>query len=758
MAKRSSDFIDFKSLFRQYKSHWYYFLISVIVCGALGFVYIKRTPEKFAVKANVLIAQENDNMAEALGSMSELFGSSGNVDDEIFIISSHTVYRDVAKALRLNIKHMVRKAPTIYEFAYPEYPVDVIPAPGLVDTLSNTVTFKISVNEDMLADISMLVRGDKIMKVKKQELPCTLNSPYGNFTIAATPDYPQGESVRTNVYVSSYDGAAEELNTDVHSEIASKRSNVISLSIETPNPDFGKAVLNQIIAKYNEHGIAEKNVQSELTAAFLEERLAILAADLSSTEQNIQDYKEGHGIVDVGHETAYQTQKRAHLEAALLEAQTQAEILSIAAQFLNDPANNYSMMPVNVDNEGVQQAIKDYNAMIARRAEMLQAGSEQNPALIRYQTRIDLTRQSLKETLAGAYNAALIAVNDVQNEMNSASSRLDNVPQQERETANLRRQQTLKSQIYFFLLRRAEENAMMLANATPKGEVVDEAYTLTEPLGMGRKAIMLIALFVGMCIPPVYLYTRKLLYNRFESRSDVERVTDVPILGEMCIDRSGKRLVVGSDVTDSTAELFRLMRSNLMFILNNPREQVVLLTSTSSGEGKSYISINLAASLALLKKKVLIIGMDIRNPQIANYLDINPRFGLTQYLSSENIELPDIITHLPEVPGLDVICAGPVPPNPAELLLSAKVDRMFVELRNKYDFIVVDTAPIGLVSDTFTLDRISDATVYVCRANHTSLNDLSLINEIYEQQRLKKLSLVINGTIAKKNYGYRAKN
>ena len=199
------------------------------------------------------------------------------------------------------------------------------------------------------------------------------------------------------------------------------------------------------------------------------------------------------------------------------------------------------------------------------------------------------------------------------------------------------------------------------------------------------------------------------------------------------------------------------MRSILLFVLTDPRDKVVLMTSTSSGEGKSFISINLAASLALLGKKVLLVGMDIRNPQLANYLHIHPRFGLTQYLASSDISVSDIITHLDAPAGLDVICAGPVPPNPAEMLLSKRIDELFAGLREKYDYIIVDTAPIGLVSDTFTLDRISDAAIYVCRANYTSLSDLELINDIHDQHRLKKVSLVINGTAAKKSYGYKAK-
>lgn len=297
---------------------------------------------------------------------------------------------------------------------------------------------------------------------------------------------------------------------------------------------------------------------------------------------------------------------------------------------------------------------------------------------------------------------------------------------------------------------------MLLANAVPKGQVVDEPYTLKKPIGMGKMSIMIIALLFGLMLPPVYLYLLKLLRGKIESRKEIEQRTSAPILGEMCIDNSGNSLVVSPSDTSSTSELFRLMRANMLFIFNDVNDKVVLLTSSKSGEGKTFISINLAASLALLGKKVLLVGMDIRLPRLAEYLNISSRYGLTQYLSSSDISLDSVIVKSPEkdLPTLDIILAGPVPPNPAELLASTRVDDLFARLRQMYDYIVVDSAPVGMVSDTFTLNRISDATIYVTRVNVTSTSDVDFIEEIHEEKRLKKLSVVVNGVKSKKTYGY----
>ncbi|MDE6371240.1 MAG: CpsD/CapB family tyrosine-protein kinase, partial [Duncaniella sp.] len=274
-------------------------------------------------------------------------------------------------------------------------------------------------------------------------------------------------------------------------------------------------------------------------------------------------------------------------------------------------------------------------------------------------------------------------------------------------------------------------------------------------LGLSKKMILIIFFFIGLILPPIYLYLRKMVLDRVETRGEMEQHTSAPVLGEMCNDHSGRHLVVTEHDTSSATELFRLMRTNLQFILGNPADKVVLMTSTKSGEGKSFISINLAASLALQKgKRVLLVGMDIRNPQLANYLGVNPQWGLTNYLAGAPIGLDYLINPVAGAKSLDVIVAGPIPPNPAELLMSEKVDEMFATLRERYDYIIIDSAPVGMVSDTFTLDRLADATVYVTRINFTTLSDLKFVESVYTEKRLKRLSLVINGTHSRKGYGY----
>lgn len=755
MAKNSnSDFIDIRPVLKQYLSKWYLFVISVIFCVGLVWAYTSIKNPKYAVRANVLISQENNNPMAKMGGLGDLFGANGSVDDEIFVLSSHSLYRDVAKDLGINISHKVKTGLLGSRLAYPDFPLQVSAAEGMFDTLRTTLLFKIKVHEDGKTDISTKVKRKVVAELEDVNLPASVETDYGTFTIIPTEYFVPGEELKTTITVSGYNSAAEQLDLDVVNEIATKRSNVINMAIDTPNPVWGEAILNEIIKKYNQRGILEKNAQAENTADFLEKRLEIIASDLTQSEVEIQRYKQLKGIVDLETEAKYQIEKKAGIEGSLLEAETQREIEMMTRDFLSSPENHYSLIPMTVENLGLQKAIEAYNELVLSRIDLENSAKTNNASLKKITEQVDLMRANILTSISKALESSEIQIREMKRQLGSADSRLADIPSQEREFMDMKRQQIVKHQLYMFLLQKREENAVLLANGTPKGIIVDEAFTLSEPLGMSRKMMLALAVIFGLCIPPALLYVRKLLRNRFETRQEVERLTDIPILGEMCIDNSGRSLVVTKEDTSPASELFRMMRSSLLFILNDSHDKVVLMTSGTSGEGKSFISINLASSLALLGKRVLLIGMDIRKPRLAEYLGINPPFGLTQYLSSDKIELSRIINPYHAVDGLDVITGGPVPPNPAELLASPKTDQMFKELREMYDYIVVDTAPVGLVSDTFSLDRVADASIFVCRMNYTPVSEINELNEIYEQRRLKKLSLVINGSASRKKYGY----
>lgn len=761
MAKKTqSDFIDVRGALRSYVSHWYLFAISLVVILSMTLFFLHIRKEKFAVHANVLVQGETKSPLAGLTDLSSMLGGgSSGVLDEIYVMSSHSLYLDVVKKLGLNKRHYLRLGILNNVQQYPEWPIDVYASEEMLDSLRFGFNFKVSVKDRGTADI--VVRGpyDYKEKFKDVKLPYIAHTPYGEFTVDKTKYFPEGEEFTSKVNIWGYHKATELMEEEISADIAAKHSNVIKLSYITTCPAFGEAILNAVMDKYNERGIAETNAQAVKTAQFLDERIRMLAADLTESESSMQSYKERQGIVDVKHEATYQSTKRAAVEQELIQAETQLEIVKLTRDFISKPDNKYELIPLSIESQAMEKTIGEYNKLVMKRNELLKTVRPDNLAVVRVTDQIDAMRANIISSVNKLYENSLVGVRELRAQLNNTGSRLGNIPAQERAVLDMMRQLEIKQQLFLFLRQRQEENAMLMANAIPKGTIVDVAYTSTEPLGMGNKAILFIAILIALSIPPMILYARKLIRNRFESREELERITSVPVLGEMCTDNSGRHLVVTPTDTSSATELFRLMRANLLFVLNDEKDKVVLVTSSVSGEGKSFIASNLAATLSLLGKKVLLVGMDIRAPKLSSYFGIRPAPGLTQYLASTEVTLPQVIQKAPvkDLPDLDIIVAGPIPPNPAELLASKRVDTTFEELRRLYDYIVVDSAPVGMVSDTFSLNRISDATVYVTRVNYTSNTNIRELENLFADGKLKKLSIVINGTKTHKSYGYRAK-
>lgn len=763
MSKKQSDIIDLSGIFRSYVQHWYLFAISIVCCMSVAFFFAHIHKDKYNVSANIMVQGETTSPLAGLTDFSSLLGgASSGVLDEIYVISSHSLYREVVKQLGLNKIHKLRLGILNNELLYPEWPVDVYASDQILDTLRSTLNFKVTVYENGLADINARDSKSFSEKYRDVKLPYTVKTPYGEFTVDKTKYYPKGEKLTAKVDITGYHKASEMIDEDIATSIPTKHSNVIELHYTTPNPALGEAILNCIIEEYNKRGIKESNAQAIKTAKFLEERIALLANDLSASEADMQSFKERQGIVDVEHEAKYQSSKRAAVEEQLIQAQTQLEIMNLTRDFISRPDNRYELIPMSVptENVSVATAIEQYNNLILRRNKMLETVQPGNKAVSDLNAQIDAMRANIISTVNQLYDNSKVAVRDLQQQMNATGSRLGNIPKQERAVIDMMRQLEIKQQLFLFLRERQEENAMLMANAIPKGTIVDEAFTYTKPVGMGKAGMLIMAFLFSLCLPPFYLFIKKLLRNRFESREELESMTAVPVLGEMCSDHSGRNMVVSPTDTSSATELFRLMRANLLFVLNDATDKVVLVTSSVSGEGKSFIASNLAASLSLLGKKVLLIGMDIRAPKLSSYLGVRPAPGLTQYLASTEVTVPQIVQKAPlaGLPDLDIVVAGPIPPNPAELLASRRVDSLFELLRADYDYIIVDSAPVGMVSDTFSLNRISDATVFVCRVNYTSNHEIKELDKLAEQGKLKKLSLVVNGTKTHKSYGYGAKD
>ena len=756
--KQQTEFIDVRGTLLLWWSKWYWFAISAFVCLSLAFIYATVKKPVYLVKSNIIIAQDDSNVMSGMGGFGQLFGTSGYVDDEVFVVSSHTVLRDVVKDLKLNKSCVVKDGLLKSREYFKKYPVDIVTDTDIADTLSVSLKFNLKVDEDGVASVEVKdSQKDVVADLENQKFPITVETKYGVFTIKKTADYKEGESLKAKLYFSGYDDAAESLKEDLDIYIASKKSNVIQIEMETTDVDKAKLILNDIVKYYNVRGVEQRSEQSRLTLDFLDSRIQLIAQDLTDSEADVEGYKKNQGIVDVATEATYQTTKKGKFEGELVQAEIDLNIMQMTKEFLADSKNKYELIPTTVSDETVKAGITNYNELVLSRMNLVRTAKEGNIALSKMNDRIDALRANINTSLDRAIAQQNKVISDMRLQLGVTDSRLGNIPTQERQYRDIKRKQTIKEQLYLFLMQRREDTALMIANTTPKGVIVDKAFSLSEPITMKKRMILLLAFVFSLILPPVILVIKKVLRNKFDTKDELKKLTDIPVIGEICKDNTGDNIVVKQGSVSTVAELFRAVRSNLQqFFLSGEDDKVVLMTSTVSGEGKSFVSVNLAQTLAITNNdlKVLLVGMDIRKPRIAEYLSIPSLKGLTDYVARTGMNLDDVIQKNPNGLAFDVITSGPIPPNPAELLLSQRVDDMFAELRKRYDYIVVDTAPVGLVSDTLTLSRIGDATIYVCRANYTTKTDIQYANSIYEEGRLKKMSIILNDTIVRKGYGY----
>lgn len=761
-SNSNNELISLPDIVKSISKHWYLFVISVILCTVLAFAYTRVAKDKYVVRANVMIRTDMSSSGGIAGAFMQQFGLGNlmgqgiTVDDELHIISSHSLFRDAARQMGLNKTRVFKESFFNRETQYQGFAIDVIDPCSQCDTLSTTLSFKIKINEEGLADIKIKKGGFKTLaKLKKVKLPVNIQTSYGEYIVTTTPDYIAGETYNYTIKLCSFDRAAENIaeNIDIYSP--DKLSNLIALGIKTPYIQYGKELLNTITSLYNKRGIQEKNIEATNTALFINERLALIADELDTAERKVEKYKQDNNLSDLETEAKIMLEQDGNFRTKLMEAETQAKIIEYTLDFISRPENRYSLIPFSTGlDKGAADAITAYNELALKRLNLSNTAKAGSPALKILEEQIDASRENVITTVKTAKESTDITLADMRKKENEFYSRIRTMPTQEREFISIFRQKAIKEELYNFLLQKQEENALTLAMASPKGQIVDTAYNLNDPVNLSNSMILVIGFLIGIILPAIYIYLKSLFQTKFSTKEELERLTRIPILGEICTNRNGGHIVVKEGDTSSISELFRLLRTNLQFLLVGKKDKVVLLTSSISGEGKSFVSINLAASLALLKKRVIIIGLDIRNPKLTEYININSRLGVTNFLASEDITTDQIIVPSNIHPLLDVIVAGPVPPNPAELLLSNRLDALFENLRDRYDYIIIDSAPVAMVSDTFSLMRVSDAVVYVCRANYTQREYLRYCNNLVAEDRLRNVSLVINATNTKQGYGY----
>ena len=757
-AQQEEQIIDFGAFVRKYKRYWWLFLLSLIACISLAFVYLKIAKRVYNVKAVVLVAQDDNGAgagASLLKSM-KLMGQGSKVDDEMVVFSSQELCTQVVKQLKLNRSYVEDKGWFKPERDhYNSSPIEVIAPEEMYDTLSS-VKFKIDVDKAGRANIKATSGKHKLADVKGATLPTTLKTVYGTFAIKATEKFKQGKECHITARLTGNQILGERLNKRIKVKLASKKSNGINLSIAENNKSRGMDILNTLMDLYNDRGQREKDEQAINTAKFIDERLALIYKGLTSSEADIESYKKAHKIVDPELQIKSAVAKQELSDRAIVKLETNKQLLGMVRDFVSNPANKHSYIPFEVDSSAASGSIRAYNNLLAKRQELAQSAKGDNLALKQLDEQIDAMHGNVLQGINSSIKGVDMQLNKMRSQANMTASEMGQVPTEEREARELLRQQGIQNTLYTFLLEKREENALVLAATTPKGKIVDHAYAQTTPISPNRMVVLVMALLASLLLPLLLVYLKDLFTTKFSNQDELEEISQVPFIGHIHHNRHNTQLVVKEGKTSAIVELFRYVRNNLQFMLNKEDDKVILVTSSVSGEGKSFISTNIASSFALLGKRVALVGMDIRSPKLATMLDLQEVPGVTSYLSRSDVTLDQIAQPCREVNGLDVFVGGAIPPNPSELLLSDRVKDMFRDLRERYDVIIVDSAPVAMVSDSFALDKYSNATVYVTRANYTKRNLIKFMNRIAANKQLKNMCVVLNDTKPSNDntYGY----
>ena len=771
-SERKNDNIDIVALWRAACRKWYLFAGSVVVCVALVVCYLKIAKPVYEVSADILV---NEDEKKGGGGLSSLMGGisgggfsldgmigGGLVNDEILVISSHSLIREMVQRLDLNISYTSKKNFFKKKEYYRNSPFTVDIPESMADTLSSGFVVKVQTGGSDDKIKVLLKKGFFTTLAEMEAASFPIKVDYGEgIVIDKTQFYEPGKKLKFVAHVNGYDGEAEILEKRLDIDLSNKKANGISLKIRESNKQRGKDMLSTLIECYNEDAVLNKNLKAQNMLSFIDERLITVEEELHDAENIVERYKRENDLSDIDAEAKIILEANSQYRKLLLEAETQYSIISMVDSFLNKPENKYSLVPVTtgLPDRGAAEAINEYNKLLLERMRLLRTAKDSNLALRTLTAQIDVMRENILNTVSKAKESSDIARTDLKKQEQEFRARLRGFPEQEREYMDIKRNQLIKNELYTFLMKRRDESAMTLAATSPKCRIVNPAYSKNKPVEPQSLTLLLIACGIGLVLPVVYLYGKTVFSVKFNNKNDLRRLTDLPIAGEICHSSASGYVVLRENSVSPAAEMFRLLRSNLQFMLPGGGKGILLVASSEQGEGKSFVSLNLAYSIALMRKRTVLIDLDLRNPKIADYLGLSVTTGLTNYLvSNKEGGENDLIHHVAQEGFLDVITAGPVPPNPSELLLSEKLDSLMARLREKYDYVIVDTAPVERVADTFSLTRFVDATLYVCRADYTHKNSVFNVEDFVAEGSLKNVMFVLNDTEIKKTYGYSVKH
>lgn len=764
--------INFQTIYTAVILHWKWFVLSLIICMGCAMIYLRYKTPVYQAYAKLLIKDDDSRgrggksgvlTTSNLGIMS----NSTGIDNEMEILSSLSIAQQAVRDLKLYVNYSL-EGKVKDHLIYNSEPISVDLDPSHLEKLNYPISLEINRKGS-----SYTVTGEYLNpktgvtnSIKKTitSFPTRIDTKTGIITLQSNGDrglLPEGRALKVTIL--SPKSVAAKYAGSLSVSQTSKTTTIAELVLKDESPQRAVDYLRQLAICYNRQANEDKNEIAVRTEEFINGRLEKINAELGSTEGSLEEYKKRNNMVELKMNAAQAVQNQDVYSQKLAEANTQMALLNSISEYLNDPSNKYQTLPSNVglSDASATSLIDKYNDIVITRNRLLRSASESSPTVTPLTAQLDDLTSSIKRAMIQARKSMEIERNNIANMYGRYASQTNATPEQERILTQIGRQQDVKSGLYLMLLQKREENSISLAATADKGKLIDD------PQYMGKVSpknsmIMLIALILGLAIPAGVIFIVNFMRYKIEGHDDVAKLTSLPILADVAIASETAKtkadIVVHENQNNQMEEVFRSLRTNLQFIMAE-NEKVVLFTSSTSGEGKTFTAANLAVSFALLDKKVVLVGLDIRKPRLAELFEINDhQHGITNLLTQPDPTAADVKKQILKSGisnNLDILMAGPIPPNPAELVARKSLDQVIDILKETYDYVLIDSAPVGLVTDTLQIGRVANATVLLCRADYTPKEAFGYINDLAKEKKLPNMCVVINGIdMSKKKYGY----
>ena len=768
--QQAEENFNLQEIIFKYFIHWPWFVASILICIIGTLVYLRYSSPVYNVSSTVLIKEQDKKSGDKnpLAAIQDLgmMSFTNSFDNEVEILKSRTLVKKVVSDLGLYINYFQERT---FGYDLPLYhnnPIQVYMTPEDTDKLPGVIHLDMDYDghQDLTVKIQYTKNQQEVqLEEHFSELPAALPTELGVITFTPNTAEPMAEPVKLLATVTRLQSIAESYRANLSVTPTSKTTTIAKIDIKNTVPARGVDFINQLVKIYNQDANDEKNEVAQKTAEFIEERIAIINSELGNAENELATFKQRSGLTDLTSDAQIALQENSRYGQQLTQNTTQLNLVQDLQRYINNPENANEVIPANVglEDQNLNAIISQYNTLIVERKRLLRTSSENNPAVIKMNSGIDAMRANVQATVSSALRALQITQRNLQREANKFVGRISEAPKHEKEFMTIQRQQEIKATLYIMLLQKREENALTLA-ATASNARIIESPLADGPIAPRKQMYLLVALVLGLAIPVAIIYLTDLLKYKIENRADIEKLTRIPIIGEIPLSEQHKdtknSIVVQENKNNIMEETFRTLRTNLLFLLEKD-QKVILFTSSIPFEGKSFAAANLAASMAFLGKKVIIVGMDIRKPGLNKTFGFSTHSkGISNYLSHpDQMNLFDTILHSDVSPNLDILPGGTVPPNPTELVSRPIFARTIEQLKEHYDYIILDSAPIGLVTDTAIIAHVADVCIYVCRADVTPKAAFQHINSLQEEKSFPKLATIINGidmSQRKNSYGY----